>query len=201
MIHETSKLARMAGDVATEHKALGEAIQAEQAEKVTMLNTLLKFVGPALPAISSRIIAAREGKKDWIPSAHLATNRGDFEFFFDGDFARGVLVSDGEGPDIRGTNIVGTALYLLENGKFVELLFSGEIHQNRWAWRAEPRILTPVALVQAKWEVSAIFEYVHDALQSQLTGKKAERIKKLGENVDKLHAVSVLLRGIEKSWR
>lgn len=203
-MEEVAKLGEMAVAVGEDHRELQETIRTEREEKARLLERVVEAVRPSLKAISGKILTVEEHSPGEEPM------RG----YLAGPNGRGVLVGVIDAVPKTGLprlslpsgKYSGKALYLSETGAFVELEYHGRVVEevlgscSRWAastWETGD----PAHVVAARWPVHEITKRLADVLEGHLRGKGTKRIIAVEQNVEKLRALSVLLRGIEEGWR
>ncbi len=157
--------------------AMEEAIYQERAAKAALLGALVLAVRDALPAICSKVPAHASGKASeygrsvarWMPE--------------DGPYGRAVLVGGSARPSppaskIEGVEpLVGSGLYLSEDGEFFAVTFDGRYRNSAAAslddywWEATPTPLTPRAVIDDRWPVDRVADVIALEMQAQVDGK------------------------------
>jgi hypothetical protein len=189
MSEDIARLSEMAVTVGLEYEEMENAIKAERAEKAKILHAIVDAGAPALRALGSRVLVGEDGAA----GRHDPTER----YWLRGTHGRGLLVAEE-----RAQSDGGRSLYLSEQGAFLELHYRRMAGPEGWAWRATETLLpSAMQVVEARWSVADVVDAVYEAMTGHLRGKNQKRIAAVEENVEKLRAVAVLIRGIERAWR
>lgn len=183
-------IARMASEVAQEQGGLDVAIRKEREAKAELLFHVVQAVKPALRALCSPTCVGARGRRGQADPYERHHQPG----------ARSLVLVDDD-PDRDGRE--GAALHLLEEGSLAVLRWKREDSKPLadWSWVGRLESCTEEEVVGRRWSVAAVAERLHQALQSHLRGKKGARTEAVEANVEKLRAVAVLVRGIERDWR
>ena len=211
-------LADLARQVAARHDAQRAAYEQQKQAEAALLSQLVETIGPALPALCSRIRHRKLGQtvglgdsqpgysdaetfllRDYMIEENGWTN-GDVDDQV-GEAVRGVLVGAATGHESTGTGTQterGQKLFLLVDGRFALASYRNETTQ--WQGRRDVyavdswQILTPEQVVN-DWELDEIAAELNAKLQAQLAGRSGKTTAAAGERARKLAAVSALLGG------
>lgn len=199
MTSNLDRLVELSEDARMSAADMEAAVAGERAAKVHLLELLVAAVRPSLPTIASRVPAYASGKASeygrrtsrWLEAPH----------------ERAVLVAGSERPDVPARRIegveplVGSALYLSEQGEFFAVQFSGLFRNSESAsiddywWEATPTTLSPERVVLERWPVGRIAEVLALELEGQVLGKRkaTEKARRVAAAVG---ACASLLKGV-----
>jgi len=182
---KASAVATMAADTEAAFDEQGDA-------EIEVLRKVLERVRPSLKAIVGKVTLSKR-------VANLTRN-GDIPPDSFVNYDRRAVRILGSGPnrecerDTRGP-YSGEALYLREDGEFVEFSYGGE--WSNWQsessrWEAEVRQLSLRDVVD-EYELEEVVAGIVEKLDKQLKGKAPERAKAARERAEKLRALAALL--------
>lgn len=181
------KVADLTPAVAGEHASYKQALAAEEQARGQVLAQVRRLVKPALPAICSQVIVGGVIAIGGAQTREAAAWRGL------------KLGGNGLQPRIvvnRRGSFSGHELYLHEDGDFVEIRFDG-----RWSgvpgeetrWGSTP-YRVPDVDVARDHQTEVIIARIIRALEAQLQGGKAEKIRDLHAMAARLDAVAAMLK-------
>lgn len=191
-------LRALAQNVAAEHTQSVEATRAEENAAARLVETVVAAVLPSLPAICSRIETSY--RLEWVDSA-ITDDRSTY-------FAlRGLYLAtegDATGPVVEHSGAsrsryVGTNYFLLTDGSFLELDYSGR--RSQWqgegsSWDSTPRIVDAETLFRECRDTD-FAETIVGAISRALAkaeGSRAKVIKASRERAERLASLATLMR-------
>jgi hypothetical protein len=185
-----SALAAQAGAV---HSDMEAARNAQDAEEARLLDAVVAGIGPALKALSSRIVAERSGDTVAADRDHFQAAEAIYHE------ARGLLVVDGVEATGAGTgtkHYEGDELYLLADGSWLECwrvrdttIWQGHRdHEEGSRWR----VMTSLE-VAAEYEVDGIVGAIQAALERYVKGNATKRAAEMRTRTAKITALVSLL--------
>ncbi len=180
-------MAKRAGELASEQSAAYDEVNQAEAE---LLDAVIARVKPGLRAVSSRIQSSR---RSWWPDNVSTSEETDHLE------ERGLRVY-GDGPELdhpranRG-QYEGTDLYLLRDGTWLEVAYSGS--WSCWQgegseWTAETRVLSTTE-VASEYSIPYLIDAIAKALEAQLSGKREKATKRALERAETMRALTTLL--------
>lgn len=190
---DISKIASQAAHVASVHADLTSARSAEEQAEAELLDALIAAVKPALPALSSRIVASER-------TTGIATDRQrDAKTWRE---EKGLCVTGTPGParaggrDTRG-EYKGYDLFLLADGTWLELAYEGS--WSNWQgesclWSTTSRKLTSLDVAREYDDVPALVERIEKALAAYANGNATKRAQAARSRAEELRAVLTLIR-------
>ena len=185
-------LAVKAAQVSSEYEASVDAIAARNRAEAELLDALIAKVKPALRALSSRIQAdERVFWPDNTRSASEKTWRAERGLCVAGDD-----LARYDYPRANRGSFEGTGLWLLTDGTFAKITYSGSWSRwqgegMEWLSKLEPRAVVDVA---AEYDVGRIVSAIAEALDKQL-GTREKTVKTATERAEKVRALASLLGG------
>lgn len=187
---DIENIAAKAAQVGSEYETSQAAIAERDAAEANLLEALIERIRPALRALSSRI---QSRERTWWPdNASTATETDHFS-------ERGLCVAGGgvkrDHPRANAGSYEGTDLWLLTEGRFAEVTYSG--HWSRWqgaasAWEASLTSRT-TAQIAHDYDVDEIVATISEALD-KATGSREKTTTKARERAEQIRAVTTLLR-------
>ena len=188
------EIAKLTPGVVAAAKSRQEAWEATRAAEAKVVQAVLTIVGPALPALGSRI------EKHWYETAgrngcHPVSREEWFE-------ERGLLLDDdwADEPDETGNRggFGGARLYLLSDGRLAVVRREGT--WSRWQgeadeWTAELIVVAPRKVVEDYDLVESVLRPLRNALAEQARGNSGRRAEELAREIAKLEAILQLCGG------
>jgi hypothetical protein len=185
----------VAGDWERNQRAKAEA----NAREEVLLRTIVEEVGPALPVVSGKIVVGtvlRYGKSN-TRSAETRTHAQEGGVDLRGLHVAGDHVPKVDLPDAESGTYRGRGLWLLEDGRFLELTFRGtwsSVGDEDRRWEADVRPLT-LAQVAAAWPVAEVLERVLTTLTKQNRSKQTQAYEARTARVNAILALIPHLKG------
>lgn len=186
------KIQSLSATVAADHDALVAAVGEEREAAAALLDAVVAKARPALRALASRIV--KLDRTWWPDNAHQTSDETHHD-------ERGVrLVGDGpeeDHPRANSGQIEGRDLYLLTDGTFAEVTWSGT--WSRWQGAGSrresdlARYPTSRAVVDDGWRVGEIVEALAVALERHARGEARATAKAARARAERLAALSKLL--------
>lgn len=191
---DLSALASLANTVAAQHSELVDAVAAERAANVALLDAVVERIRPALRALASRI---KTGERTW----WIGTTHTDTECTWSSD--RGLYVGAADvgpersnpGRDQNRGGYRGFDLFLTSDGRWLELAYTGgwSIWQGEETEWTAAETYVDTATVERDWGGTDVIPRIVAALQSHADGKAPERAKAARERAERIAAVARLI--------
>ena len=176
----------LAVEVATDHDAELAARKAEMEAEANVLDAAVVAVKPALPALAGRILQRR-----WATGQNTDKAREGATYHPQ----RGLRVAGGpaekDAPRDTAGSYEGAGLYLLTDGTFAAVAWTGE--WSRWQGAgdtvegAATPIASPLEVLMAGWKLDEILASISTALVKHSANKPAT--KAMQERADRLDAL------------